>query len=132
MSKPNFNKKQNSPENKSQGAESVKANDSSAGSESKDQVSEADTESEEKDPSKDPETDSDKTNVQAKADADVKAAAEVKTKVPKGMEMYFKNYPKEKTFFRTVDGQVFLAADKQWAVEHQKHVGGEIETIKRS
>jgi hypothetical protein len=129
MSKPNYNKKQNVPENKTQGAEGVKT-DTSTESGLKDQASETtDTGSGEKDHS---ETDSDKTSTQAKAEANETVAAAKKSKVPKGMEMYFRDYPKEKTFYRTTDGQVFLEANKQWAREHSNHIGGEIETIKRS
>jgi hypothetical protein len=54
-----------------------------------------------------------------------------KAKVPEGMQEYFKLYPDNDIFYRTADGQVFLKRDKQWAVEHQKHIGGELETIKR-
>lgn len=54
-----------------------------------------------------------------------------KAKVPEGMQEYFKLYPGNDTFYRTSDGQVFLKKDKQWAVEHQKHIGGELETIQK-
>jgi hypothetical protein len=59
------------------------------------------------------------------------AQAPKKAKVPEGMQEYLKLYPDTDTFYRTADGQVFLGKDKQWAVDHQKHLGGELETIKR-
>jgi hypothetical protein len=66
-----------------------------------------------------------------KSEASGSGAKTKKSNVPEGMEEYFKVYPKEDTFYRTSDGQVFLKADKQWAVDHQKHIGGELETIER-
>jgi hypothetical protein len=48
------------------------------------------------------------------------------------MDVYFKNYPENKVFYRTSDGQVFLEKHEHLAKNHQRRLkGGSVETIKR-
>jgi len=52
---------------------------------------------------------------------------------PVDMEAYFRCYPKEKLFYRSADGQVFLSDDVSvsFARNHQKKLKGELKIIKR-
>lgn len=118
MSKKNFNKEQVSPETNNQ-------EDLEKTAEKPDQAEKTGNESESAGAG------SSETADDKPGEPETTKAAK-KSKTPSGMEEYFKQYPKEKVFYRTADGQVFLEANKQWAREHSNHIGGEVETIKRS
>jgi hypothetical protein len=45
------------------------------------------------------------------------------------MEPYLKAYPKEKCFYLTSDGQVFLSANKAFANDHQKFLNKNKEVV---
>lgn len=49
------------------------------------------------------------------------------------MDAYFNCYPREKVFYRTTDGQVFLSDDASvsYAKNHQRKLKGELQIIKR-
>lgn len=52
--------------------------------------------------------------------------------IPQGMKPYFDNYPANRVFYRTTDGQVFLEKDQHLAANHQRSLKkGDLETIKR-
>lgn len=51
-----------------------------------------------------------------------KPGDEAKAKLDERMAGYKKHYPKEKMFFLTSDGQVFLSASKLDAINHQKTI----------
>lgn len=60
-----------------------------------------------------------------------KLKATIKTEAEKLVEKYHKSYPSNKVFYVTSDNQVFLSADHNMAVLHQKTLkDGELETVK--